>query len=70
MTAPRLNILVNGEPRGTAAASLAALLAELELGSARVATALNGDFVPEAARPSTPLSEGDKVEIVSPRQGG
>ncbi len=70
MTAPRHTILVNGEPRATAAASLAALLAELELGSTRVATALNGDFVPEAARPSTPLSEGDKVEIVSPRQGG
>jgi sulfur carrier protein len=63
-------IIVNGEPRGTAAASLAALLAELELGSTRVATALNGDFVPEAARGSTALSEGDKVEIVSPRQGG
>lgn len=70
MTAPRRNIVVNGEPRDTAAASLAALLAELELAGARVATALNGDFVPEAARPSTPLSEGDKVEVVSPRQGG
>ena len=70
MTAPRRNIVVNGEPRNTAAGSLAALLAELELGSARVATALNGDFVPEAARPSTPLREGDKVEVVSPRQGG
>ena len=63
-------IVVNGEPRATTAASLATLLAELELASTRVATAVNGDFVPEAARASTPLREGDKVEIVSPRQGG
>ena len=70
MTAPRRTIVVNGEPRDTAAASLAALLAELELASTRVATALNGEFVSEAARRSTTLSEGDKVEIVSPRQGG
>lgn len=70
MTSPCRTIVVNGEPRDTAAGSLAALLAELQLAGASVATALNGDFVPEGARPSTPLSEGDKVEIVSPRQGG
>jgi sulfur carrier protein len=67
---PHLSIIVNGERRGTAARSLEALVAELELAKARVATALNGEFVPEAARRSTPLRDGDAVEIVSPRQGG
>lgn len=67
---PQLIIFVNGERRGTAAPTLEALLAELELGKARVATALNGEFVSEAARRSTPLRDGDEVEIVSPRQGG
>ena len=39
-------------------------------GEAKVATALNGDFVPERMRASTPVSPGDRVEIVSARQGG
>jgi sulfur carrier protein len=35
-----------------------------------VATARNGDFVPERARASTPLFFDDHIEIVSPRHGG
>lgn len=52
------------------AETLAAALDELGYGDARVATALNEAFVPAAARAATPLSPGDRVEIVSPRQGG
>ena len=65
-----LTIHVNGEPRQTQAATLAALIEEAGYGQARVATALNGDFIPARARAATPLKTGDQVEIVAPRQGG
>ena len=63
-------IVVNGEAREASATTLAALLDELGYGGQKVATALNGDFVPERQRAGTVLSPGDEVEIVSPRQGG
>lgn len=67
--APRV-LTVNGERRMSSAATLAALLAELDYGDAKVATARNGDFVAERKRASTLLAEGDSIEVVSPRQGG
>jgi sulfur carrier protein len=63
-------ILLNGEPAHTEAATLAALVASRGFAEAEVATALNGDFVPRGARAATQLADGDKVEIVAPRQGG
>lgn len=69
-TGSRLRILVNGEPTLTEARTLAQLIIEAGYGDARVATAVNGDFVPERARSERLLAEGDRVEIVSPRQGG
>ncbi len=66
-----LQIYVNGEAQETDARTLAELCATLGYGEdARIATALNGDFVPGGRRAQTPLGEGDHVEIVSPRQGG
>ena len=65
-----LTIIVNGEMVETAASTLADLLADHQLGQARVATALNGVFVPAARRQQEKLKAGDRVEIVSPRQGG
>lgn len=61
---------VNGEPRVTRATTLAALIEEGGYGEARIATALNGAFVPARTRAQTPLAAGDRVEIVAPRQGG
>jgi sulfur carrier protein len=49
---------------------LAELLAELGYGLERIATARNGEFVPDRARASTPLAGGDRIEIVAPRHGG
>ena len=63
-------ITVNGEPTETQARTLAELVAARGLAESQVATALNGDFVPKGARAATLLREGDKVEIVAPRQGG
>ena len=69
-TTSRSDILVNGVPVTTEAETLAALVTELGHGDARVATARNGDFVPERVRGVTQLVPGDRIEIVSPRHGG
>jgi sulfur carrier protein len=69
-TATSLNVLVNGEAVRLRAANLAELIAELGYGDAKVATALNGEFVPERARAGTRLAPDDRIEIVAPRQGG
>ncbi|MGE0700430.1 MAG: sulfur carrier protein ThiS [Hyphomicrobiaceae bacterium] len=63
-------LVVNGEVSELTAVTLAALLEELGYGGRKVATALNGEFVPERERAATRLSAGDAVEIVAPRQGG
>jgi sulfur carrier protein len=65
-----MNISVNGEPHEVRAGTLAALLDELDFGDATVATALNRNFVRKKDREATPLSDGDEVEILTPRQGG
>ena len=65
-----LRLLVNGEPRELAASNLAEALAALDYADAIVATALNGEFVPQRKRRETSLKPGDKLEIVAPRQGG
>jgi sulfur carrier protein len=63
-------IFVNGEPILARAGSLADLIAELGYGEAKIATARNGEFVPERSRAQTLLVVGDRIEIVAPRQGG
>ncbi|MFN3615266.1 MAG: sulfur carrier protein ThiS [Rubrimonas sp.] len=64
-----MRIEVNGAAVAVAATPVAAALAELGSGGA-VATALNGDFVPAAAREATPLAAGDRLEVLAPMQGG
>ena len=63
-------IHVNGAPREVEAATLAALLLELDYGGTTVATALNQTFVRAIDRGRTSIKPGDSVEIVTPRQGG
>jgi len=65
-----MRLVINGEAREIEAATLAAALAALDYADAKVATALNGDFVPARARERTPVRDGDRVEILAPRQGG
>jgi sulfur carrier protein len=64
------DITLNGRPISTAATTLAALLVEQGLADAKVATAVNGEFVGTRARSSAPIAAGDSVEILSARQGG
>jgi len=63
-------VLLNGEQVETGARTLAELVASRGLAEGAVATAINGEFVARQARAATLLAEGDKVEIVAPRQGG
>lgn len=65
-----MRIEVNGTPRDIAATTVEAALAELGWADARVATALNGDFVPSSARAAQALRDGDRLEVLAPMQGG
>ena len=65
-----MRLVVNGVERDVGGATLEAALQALDLADAVVATALNGEFVPARKRGETALSEGDRIEIVAPRQGG
>jgi sulfur carrier protein len=65
-----VRLVVNGEPQEVPAATLADALQSLDLAEAKVATALNGEFVPARARAATLVKDGDRIEIVAPRQGG
>lgn len=65
-----MNIIVNGEAQETSSSTLAALLDDLGMGEAKVATSVNEAFVSKHQRASHTLQDGDRVEIVAPRQGG
>lgn len=65
-----MNILLNAQPHKITAQNLQDALAELGFDSAGVATALNGAFVARNSRAATPLTEGDRIEVLSPMQGG
>jgi sulfur carrier protein len=66
-----IQITVNGAqrpiPHGT---TVAALVHTLDLGDRRVAVEVNGAVVPRGAHADTPLSDGDRVEIVHAIGGG
>jgi sulfur carrier protein len=63
-------LLVNGEPKEIDASNLAEVLDALDYADAKVATALNGEFVPARMREATQVKDGDRIEILAPRQGG
>lgn len=65
-----MRIELNGEPREIASNTVAAALDELGFQPARVATALNGAFVPGSARAGQVLKDGDRLEVLAPMQGG
>ncbi|TAL73474.1 MAG: sulfur carrier protein ThiS [Rhodanobacter sp.] len=65
-----MELFLNGEPRQTRAADLAALLTELGYAEQGVATAVNGRFVPRPERAAVCLAPRDRVEILAPMQGG
>jgi sulfur carrier protein len=64
-----MNITLNGKPIETRAQTLEELICEQRFSGA-VATALNECFVPAVRRGVQGLSEGDRVEVLAPMQGG
>ena len=65
-----MKIKLNGEDSEFTGPTLAALVEEAGLSGRKIATAVNGEFVPVPQRGETRLSDGDRVEILSPMQGG
>ncbi len=70
MRSQTISVTVNGEPRETWAETLADLIASEKFGETRIATAVNGAFVPMRARGERQLYAGDRIEILSARRGG
>ena len=65
-----MTIIVNGETLETSAETLAELLEAKGLSETKAATAVNEAFVPAAKRAETKLQPGDRIEILTPMQGG
>ena len=65
-----MRVTVNGEQKDVAATRIEALLGELEFEGTHFAIAVNYDVVPRARWAETAITEGDMVEILTPRQGG
>ena len=65
-----MKIIVNAVPHEVTDAMLSATLKELGFTSRAMATALNGRFIPNDARKTTALKEGDQLEVLAPMQGG
>ncbi|MFF3963243.1 sulfur carrier protein ThiS [Streptomyces griseorubiginosus] len=66
-----MKISVNGEPRQFApGTALDTVVRALTAAPSGVAAALNETVVPRTLWPSTPLAEGDRVEVLTAVQGG
>jgi sulfur carrier protein len=65
-----MRIDLNGRPAETTATTLAEALIDLGFGDRPVATALNGDFIAAGFRGETALRDGDRIEVLTPMQGG
>ena len=69
--APQLHVTVNGEPRAIPApATVADLVRLLQLQPTQVAVERNQKLVRRAEHASTPLQDGDRLEIVTFFGGG
>ncbi|WP_027681789.1 sulfur carrier protein ThiS [Rhizobium leguminosarum] len=65
-----MTFIINGEEQEVAAATLADLLLVLEQAGGWIATAVNGELVHREDRADFRLGERDRIEILSPMQGG
>lgn len=65
-----MKLLVNGELLETAEPTLSQLLQGLDYEGDWLATAVNGELVHAKDRQTHVLQDGDRIEILSPMQGG
>jgi sulfur carrier protein len=66
-----MNLFINGQPRTFAAlADIGALVDALGYAGKRIAIEINGEIVPKSQYGTTPLTDGDRLEIVVAVGGG
>ena len=65
-----MKLIVNGESKEVAAATLEELLALMDYEGDWLATAVNGELVHREDRSVQSLNTDDRIEILSPMQGG
>ena len=65
-----MRLIINGEPETTAATTLSQLLAALDYEGEWLATAVNGELVHREDRDDHLLNDNDRIEILTPMQGG
>jgi sulfur carrier protein len=65
-----MRVSINGQEREVEARDIAALVIELDLDPRKVAVELNMAIVPRSLHAVTPLSEGDRLEVVQFVGGG
>jgi sulfur carrier protein len=63
-------LTINGEHQDVAATTIPALLEELEYEGEFLVVAVNHDVVQRRRWDEVELTAGDRIEIVTPRQGG
>lgn len=63
-------LTINGEKQTVDAATLDELLSLLEYEGEWLATAVNGELVHRKERAAHKLEDDDRIEILSPMQGG
>ncbi|MDX0403473.1 sulfur carrier protein ThiS [Sinorhizobium medicae] len=65
-----MKLTINGEEHEVQAGTLAELLQQLEFEGDWLATAVNGELVQKAERADRRLQDSDRIEVLSPMQGG
>jgi sulfur carrier protein len=65
-----MKLQLNGAPIDAQIVTLADLLEAEGFAGAKIATAVNGMFVPVTARANHTLCDGDNIEVLAPMQGG
>ncbi|RWX14182.1 sulfur carrier protein ThiS [Rhizobium hidalgonense] len=65
-----MQLIINGEAQTIAAATLSQLLTALDYEGDWLATAVNGELVHREDREEHMLNDNDRIEILTPMQGG
>ncbi|KQV73116.1 sulfur carrier protein ThiS [Rhizobium sp. Root1220] len=65
-----MKLIINGEPQDIPATTLSELLSLMEYEGEWLATAVNGELVHREDRLGHALNDNDRIEVLSPMQGG
>jgi sulfur carrier protein len=65
-----MKLIINGEPQTITVATLSELLITLDYQGDWLATAVNGELIHREDRADHALNDNDRIEILTPMQGG